>query len=206
MIHVNADVRRCVSMERRHRCRIRAERPQAEPWRGGPWAVEARCKGLNTMSTYRVEPLGAARVDQAFTLIRLVAPTLELKAWRAFCRNMGGATASSRALSVVINPRGYVQGLCLTELKDHPLHGRIVDVPVFLATSAADEEGVAGALLGHLGHLSRLNGDCPARIWTERDDVWSRPRGECDVGRWDHGVMVMFPATGRGAEPGTTSL
>ncbi|MBS7541361.1 hypothetical protein [Ancylobacter lacus] len=151
------------------------------------------------MNTYRVEPLTADRVDQAFTLIRLVAPTLELKAWRAFCRTMGGAAASSRALSVAINPRGYVQGLCLTEMKDHPLHGRIVDVPVFLATSAADDEGVAGALLAHLGHLSRLNGDCPARIWTERDDMWPRARRlRCRaVGPWrDGGLSDRRAGTG----------
>ena len=51
--------------------------------------------------------------------------------------------SSSRA-----TPEGYaVVGLCIYAVRDHVTYGRLIDVPFFIASSAADGEGVAGELI-----------------------------------------------------------
>ncbi len=58
--------------------------------------------------------------------------------------------SAPRAFSSSTNPPGYIQGLCAAAARQHPAHGRILDVPMWVAASAADETGIVLCLLDHL--------------------------------------------------------
>ncbi|KPF71810.1 hypothetical protein IP69_04790 [Bosea sp. AAP35] len=119
---------------------------------------------------YTVAPLSPETSDAAFLLVGALAPGLGIARWRRYCDGPdAGAGASEPRLEVrvAINPRGHVQGLCLWSQARHAVHGRILDVPIFIVASAADESGVAAALVEDLCTIAgRL--DCAAlRIRSE---------------------------------------
>lgn len=144
--------------------------------------------------TYRIGRITAAQVDRAYLLVHRIAPKLDLDEWRAFCRDI---LAQKRQaidrddLATAVNPAGYVQGLCSHAVRKHPFHGRILDVSIFVVTSAADEAGIAGSLLEHLKDLARQD-DCSAiRIWTLGQDDGSRPLRDRQIDQPDHGVLMI---------------
>ena len=119
--------------------------------------------------SYTVAPMTRETVDAAFLLVGALTPMLSIDRWRAYCEGsdgMAGAAARPHVL-VASNPRGHLQGLCVWTQARHAVHGGILDVPVFIVASAADEAGVAAALVGELCAIAaRL--DCAAlRIRSE---------------------------------------
>ncbi|MCK0195316.1 hypothetical protein MWN34_00135 [Ancylobacter sp. 6x-1] len=154
--------------------------------------------------TYRIEPLHPARVDQAYTLMRLIAPGLDLSDWRDFCRTLSApCRARSCSAVVVCNPRAYVQGLCMAQARQIPGGGPVIEVPVLLAASAADPEGVEAALTTHLTGLTGQHGGCPLRIWKHHPTAWRRLGTEsafsdeeyvaCDAGLRLPGESLLSP-------------
>lgn len=145
-------------------------------------------------ATYTIGRITAAQIDRAYLLVNRVAPKLELDEWRAFCREI---LAQKRQaidrddIAIAVNPAGYVQGLCSHAVRKHPFHGRILDVPIFVVTSAADEAGIAGCLLEHLKELARQDACDAVRIWTLGQDDWSRPLRERQIDQPDHGVLMI---------------
>lgn len=126
---------------------------------------------------YRIARITPEQVDAAYLLAGPLAPALDIDRWRGYCAPVlagGPAAEGQHDIVVAANPRGYVQGLCVHMLARHGVHGPILDVPVFVVASAADEIGVAGALLHHLRTVAgRL--DCAAiRIRTGGAERWHR--------------------------------
>lgn len=145
-------------------------------------------------STYKVGRIAPEQVDPAYLLISPVAPTLDLAAWRTFC---GAVQRKDRHdgeddVAVATNPRGYLQGLCAYAVRQHPFYGRILDVSIFIVTSAADEAGVAADLLRHLKVLARAEACGAIRIWTLGEDTWSRHVEGAEVSRTDHGLVLLL--------------
>jgi hypothetical protein len=68
----------------------------------------------------------------------------------------------------------------------------MLDVPIFIVASAADESGVSGALIGRLRHLAEDSGCKSIRFWTVGGDSWGRHMQASDYQRWDHGVRMML--------------
>jgi hypothetical protein len=110
--------------------------------------------GVKMSTSYAIETIGPRTVDRAYPLARVGGFTLSLDEWRAFCRSFGSPPVGDRTgreLAVVArNNSGYVKGLCVYSIKHLSPHGRLVDVPIFVVASAADEEGVATELIGFL--------------------------------------------------------
>jgi len=121
-------------------------------------------------AVYTVAPITPDTVDAAFPLAGALTPRLEIERWRAYCDgldNRQARDAPQRQILVATNPRGHVQGLCLWSRGDHAVHGTILDVPVFIVASAADDAGVASALVDDLCAIAGRM-DCAAiRIRSE---------------------------------------
>lgn len=117
---------------------------------------------------YTIARITTEQVDAAHLLVGALDPLLDIARWRSYCDEAASEAAAGRQRIVVAaNPRGYLQGLCVHAVVSHPVQGAILDVPVFVVASAADEIGVAEALFCDLcAAAERL--DCAAiRIRTE---------------------------------------
>ncbi len=150
----------------------------------------------STTSGYFIKPIPPEAVDRAYPLMRAVAPALGLPEWRQFCQNSAsplGARepAGEREETIVAtNARGYVKGLCIYTIRDHWRYGRLLDVPIFVATSAADAMGVGAALLEFLQTKRDDAGCSGARFWTMGGEAWNRRLDNDDIQRTDHGIFV----------------
>ncbi|POR47128.1 hypothetical protein [Bosea psychrotolerans] len=147
--------------------------------------------------TYKIGQIADEEIDRAYLLVGLVAPRLALEEWRALC--FDALTRKRLAIAqddivVAVNPVGYVQGVCVYAVRKHPSHDRILDVSIFVVTSAADEAGVASELLDHLRVLARREACQAIRIWTLGQDNWNRHLREGEINRSDHGVLVLLDA------------
>ncbi len=130
---------------------------------------QARGGGGAGPGAYVTAPIAPAQVDTAYLLVRPLAPLLDISHWRAYCEPAPrhGATGRKHGIVVALNARGYVLGLCVHAIAGHPVHGAILDVPVFVVASAADETGVADALVRDLRATAARLGCTAVRIATE---------------------------------------
>lgn len=138
---------------------------------------------------YTIAGMKPEQVDAAYLLVEAVNPPPDIESWRAYCGTPGAVTGAPRDLRVATNPRGHVKGLCLCRQARHAVHGSILDVPVFVVASAADEPGVASAMVEDLCALAgRL--DCAAvRI---RTGAASRSFSRLDAPRRIRGGVALI--------------
>jgi hypothetical protein len=113
---------------------------------------------------YTVGRITTEQIDAGFLLVSRLDPSLDGGRWRTYCNEVvsgAGPAVGRKQIVVATNPRGYLQGICVQAVVEHPVQGAMLDVSVFVVASAADEIGVAAALFGELcGIAERL--DCSA--------------------------------------------
>jgi hypothetical protein len=153
-------------------------------------------------SGYSVKPIPREAVDRTYPLMRVVAPALGLHEWRQFCQNIasplsGGEHAGEKEEAIVAtNARGYIKGLCIYSIREHWFYGRLLDVPIFVAASAADATGVGAELLQFL-QITRDKAGCSgARFWAMGDESWDRRLNKDDIHRTDHGIFMPVIESG----------
>jgi hypothetical protein len=157
-----------------------------------PGAAMSHC----ISSSYSITPLAPDAADRAYPLIRAVAPDMGLHEWRRFCQNVASplgsrARAGEREEAVLAtNSRGYAKGLCIYSIRDHWFYGRLLDVPIFVAASAADATGVAADLLQFLQTARDRTGCSGVRFWAMSGDSWARRLDEDEIRRTDHGFYM----------------
>lgn len=144
---------------------------------------------------YTTAPITAEQVDAAYLLVGRLAPLLDIACWRSYCdevRTGAGKAGRRQAIIVAKNPLGYLQGLCVHAVARHPVQGAILDVPVFVVASAADEVGVTAALLCDLcSAAGRL--DCAAiRLRIEGSQRLRRHIDESGRTVCNHGIALML--------------
>jgi hypothetical protein len=151
----------------------------------------------NSLSSgYSVKPITPEAVDRTYPLMRAVAPSLGLHEWRQFCQNIasplsGHEQAGEREEAVLaINSRGYVKGLCIYAIREHWFYGRLLDVPIFVAASAADATGVGAELLQFLQTTRDKAGCAGVRFWAMGSESWDRRLSKDDIHRTDHGTFM----------------
>jgi len=154
--------------------------------------------------SYFVEPIGSETTDKAYALAQAVIPTLSKYEWWQFCRSPDFGegrppTVGEREEVVVArNAKGYVKGLCIYAIREHATCGRLIDVPFFIASSAADAEGVTGELINF------LRGKCDQflcsgiRFWTMDRETWARRLGPDHIARSDLGLFLPASASTAG--------
>jgi len=112
--------------------------------------------GAEMSPSYFVEPIGPETIDRAYPLAQVVIAALSKQEWWQFCRSPDFAegrpsTVCEREEVVVVhNAKGHIKGLCIYAIREHATYGRLIDVPFFVASSAADAEGVAKELINFL--------------------------------------------------------
>ena len=113
-------------------------------------------RGVAMRKIYSIAPITLEAADRAYPLLTAIAPTVSLDEWRRFCRAAASPLAGDERASgreqaaLAVDSRKHVKGLCIYSIRDHWFYGRLLDVPVFIAASAADAHGVAIELLQFL--------------------------------------------------------
>ena len=146
--------------------------------------------------SYLIEPIGPETIERAFPLVNAVIPTLSKEEWTRSCQCSGvaeGCCAARREREEIIvarNAQGYVKGLCMYVIRDHASYGRLIDVPFFVALSAADGEGVAGDLVNFLMGKCDSSICSGIRFWTMNPETWDHRSRSDHIARSDHGLFL----------------
>lgn len=147
------------------------------------------------MTQFKVRPLSAACVNQAFPLIQTALPGVTLAAWRDFAAAQmpGGTTRAGEQESgilAVTDRRGYIAGLCSYRLVPDLVHGRLLDTGHFLAFDLLERQPVAEALAATLEALAREHGCTAVHTHLPRGNGDGAPPGP------DRGLSGLLAARG----------
>ena len=109
------------------------------------------------------------------------------------------ATVGEREEVVVArNVKGYVKGLCIYATRDHATYGRLIDVPLFIASSAVDGEGVTGELINFLRSKCDQSVCSGIRFWAIDGETWAHRLNPDYIARSDHGLFLPALASTAG--------
>lgn len=112
--------------------------------------------------TFIVKPLGQRQIDQAYPLVRAIAPDLAVERWRAFAASHIGTEdspiGSATGIMTVQNGRGYIHGLFSYAIEEHLRHGRILAVENFVVLDLFDPSGAAEILVHSMETQARALG------------------------------------------------
>ena len=154
--------------------------------------------------SYVVEPIGPETIDRAYPLAQAVIPALSIYEWGQFCRSPDFAegypsTVGEREeVAVARIAKGYVKGLCIYAIREHATYGRLIDVPFFIASSAADPEGVTGELINFLRGKCDQSVCSGIRFWTMDRETWAHRLRPDHIARSDHGLFIPALASATG--------
>ena len=154
--------------------------------------------------SYFVEPIGPETIDRAYPLARAVLPALSKHEWWQFCRSPDFAegrppiVGEREEVVVARNVKGYVKGLCIYATRDHPTYGHLIDVPLFIASSAVDGEGVTGELINFLRSKCDQSVCSGIRFWAIDGETWAQRLNPDYVARSDHGLFLPALASTAG--------
>ncbi len=111
--------------------------------------------------SFIAKPLGQRQIDQAYPLVRAVAPDLGVEQWRAFAAVFLArkeAPAAPSGIMTVQNARGYIHGLYSFTVEQSLRHGRILAVTNVVVLDLFDMTGPAETLLRSMEGLARGHG------------------------------------------------
>lgn len=137
---------------------------------------------------YFAKPLGRRQIDQAFPIIQVIAPDLDMARWREFAAAKlsqasavaGAAGEADRVLPpagimTVQDGRGYIHGLFSYSAETHLRHGRVLEVENFIVVDLFDLSLAAAELLRAMDKVAWTLG-CHA-IHTSLPDIGSTASG-----------------------------
>lgn len=148
------------------------------------------------MGTYEIGRIEPEQIDRAYALVRVAQPAVQLGAWRRYVADLDETSdwALHREVLVACNALGYIQGLCISSIVQLA-NDRVLDVPIFIVVSAADERGVRAELLNNLESRAAGLGCSQLRIWTQTADNW-RLHLIPDAA-WDAAIDLSIPVPRR---------
>lgn len=129
------------------------------------------------MAAYSVRPIAESDILPSQLLVEGGGIGVGLEEWRVFARRIiewRGATGLNDEVHVAVDDGGVIKGLAFSQAIQSLLFGRMLDAPVFLTASAADEDGVIMALLDKLSERARSSGCRQLRIWSPGGEAWRR--------------------------------
>jgi hypothetical protein len=154
--------------------------------------------------SYFVEQIGPETIDRAYPLAQAVIPSISKHEWRQFCRSPNFAESRPETVVereevlVAPNAKGYVKGFCVYAIRDHATYGRLIDVPFFIASSAADGEGVTKELINFLRGKCDQSVCSGIRFWTMDRETWAHRLRPDQIARSDHGLFLPALASAAG--------
>lgn len=108
--------------------------------------------------SFIAKPLGQRQIDQAYPLVRAVAPDLGVEQWRAFAAAFLARREAPGGIMTVQNARGYIHGLYAFTVEQSLRHGRILAVTNVVVLDLFDMTGPAETLLRSMEGLARGHG------------------------------------------------
>lgn len=133
-------------------------------------------------SEYRIETLAQQTALSAFALLHAVEPSFPVEDWDVL------AAAGSGWTCVVAQDRqGYIRGLAVYRTRRHPVAGDLMDVPIFIAASVADDAGIAEQAFEWL--RNRASRCSYIRVWSAIPKALAYMQDEDAFARWDHGLI-----------------
>ena len=133
--------------------------------------------GAAALMPYHLHFLASPQVDQAFPLVQLAAPLLDLDRWRAFARELALPERSGMnqvppcGIMTAQDSSHYIHGLFCYVLQRELLSDRTLAVSEFCVGSLLDPAGVTEALLGGIDFLARSLGASTIRAALSEDAV-----------------------------------
>lgn len=139
---------------------------------------------------YSVGPIKRHQVDKAYRLIDAADCHFDLQAWREFCAATVAREHPNIAEIVTAeNPLGYIAGVCIMHPVPNETYGRMLDVPVFIVTSAGDTRGVVNSLLAYFMVIARENSCGFIRVAALDPNDW--PGSVAPLPRDGRGILIL---------------
>ena len=142
-------------------------------------------------AAYAVGPIKRHQVDKAYRLIDAAGCHFDLQTWREFCAATSARECSASCVEGIVtaeNPLGYIAGICIMRSVQNETYGRMVDVPVFIVTSAGDTRGVCNSLLAYFVAVARKNNCGFIRVAALDPTDW--PSSIATSPREDRGIII----------------
>jgi hypothetical protein len=146
-------------------------------------------------SAYNISRLADSQIGLAYLLVDAANCGVDSQSWKAFCRQIiewRGATGLHDDVLVASDRDGHIKGLCVTQIVQSLLFGRILDVPLFVIASAGDEDGVILELLSAAKNKAREANCKDIRIWTQGGQSWIRAIGGATSVTSYEGVQIKL--------------
>ncbi|MGO8022897.1 hypothetical protein [Rhizobium leguminosarum] len=119
----------------------------------------------------------------AYSLIQVAAPCFSADDWAQVV-----ASADRWKLVSLKDPAGYVRGMAVYRIGTHPIAGRLMDIPLFIAASVIEDVTITDVLFTS---LRRRSAGCDyMRFWGRFPSDLTEMENEDKFLRWDHGLMV----------------
>lgn len=139
--------------------------------------------------SYALSPMRAGQLVQAFAFLRTFSPEVTIERWEVVANK-------SYRMIVVTDIAGYIRGLTVSSVRTHPIARKLLDVPIFIVGSIADENAIAESLFREVRRRAIVQQCDFMRIWTWSSDVLDRLDDFAYCERWDHGLMLgLKPAS-----------
>ncbi len=141
---------------------------------------------------YDVGILDAADVYRAFAIVQLVMSGLDLQTWK----RLTASASSRRDWLTVTDAQGYVRGLCHVFAREHPVHGRQLEVPIFASVGLLDDQDVAKRLFELAKLRAKLDGCEKVHFWSSPSKDWDSLDRLRNAGLWNDGVVYDLGTDG----------
>ncbi|HEY0833176.1 MAG TPA: hypothetical protein VGE72_04620 [Azospirillum sp.] len=109
---------------------------------------------------FTAKPLGLRQIDQAYPLVRTIAPDLEVERWRGFATALTGLSRASGAPGGIMtaqNERGYIHGLFSYSVRADLHYGQVLAVDNFIVLDLFNPAGAASVLLKAMEDVARAH-------------------------------------------------
>jgi hypothetical protein len=113
---------------------------------------------------FTAKPLGLRQIDQAYPLVRAIAPDLPVERWRDFAAALigpSGAPGTPAGIMTVQNERGYIHGLFTYAAAEDLRCGKILAVDNFVVLDLFNLPAAVSSLLQAMEELAHTL-DCTA--------------------------------------------
>lgn len=110
---------------------------------------------------FTAKPLGMRQIDQAYPLVRAIAPDLPVERWRSFATARIGASATPgmpTGIMTVQSDRGYIHGLFIYAERDDLRHGKTLSVDNFIVLDLFNVADAASSLIQSMETLAKALG------------------------------------------------
>lgn len=124
------------------------------------------------MPEYDVEALSRTAIRDAFPIVHLVMPALDLQAWLRFARSSLHSSRGQLAGILVVRRRArrHISGLVCYRLEVGLGCGRIIQARNLIGIDILDPRPIISILIRHLEQLARINRCTAVHIRAEEGD------------------------------------